>query len=281
MKDFCLLLRPWQWIKNLLLLFPPFLAGAMATPRFWHGSQFLLPILAFCLISSAGYIVNDLADCASDRHHPRKRNRPLTSGRIGRPTAVTLAVFLTGAAFSLAIMQRGLFCYYLFVYAAIVVAYSLWLKHLPILDIFCISLLFILRLLAGGEAYAVTVSDWLFLSVFLLSIFLSAGKRMGEIRLLGDQAAAHRKTLEKYPDGFLDGTMFMVASAVLITYTMYLISRSAPVYSVPLCVFGLLRYMYRVKGGQSGDPTDALLTDLPLLVVGVLWVLLTGWGIYG
>jgi 4-hydroxybenzoate polyprenyltransferase len=150
-------------------------------------------------------------------------------------------------------------------------------------DIFCISAGFLLRLQAGGAAFNVVISEWLFLSVFLLSVFLSTGKRLAEKQRLGVAACHHRKALLAYPEGFLEGVLNMTGGAVLVTYTMYVISRHSAllVYTVPLCCFGLLRYILRVKTGKGGDPTESLTKDVPLLLVGMAWVVMVGWGIYG
>ena len=157
------------------------------------------------------------------------------------------------------------------------------LKDIVILDLFCISAGFLLRLQAGGVAFNVAISGWLFLSVFLLSLFLSAGKRLAEKQRLGDTATDHRMALIGYPQGFLEGTMYMTGGSVLVTYSMYALTRhsSLLLYSVPLCSFGLLRYIFRIRSGKSGDPTDSLVRDVPLLIVGMVWVALVGWGIYG
>ena len=167
-------------------------------------------------------------------------------------------------------------------YLSVSVAYSAKLKEIVLVDIFCISAGFLLRLEAGGIAFNVSISEWLFLSVFLLSVFLSTGKRLSEKQSLGDEARYHRIALITYPNGFLEGSMYMTGSSVMVTYTMYVISRhsSLLLYTVPLCCFGLMRYILRVQKGKSGDPTESLTRDLPLLIVGVLWVALVGWGIY-
>ena len=135
-------------------------------------------------------------------------------------------------------------------------------------------------LMAGGEAFGVVISEWLFLTVFLLAMFLSTGKRLGEKIILGEEAGSHRKSLEGYPPGFLDGTMNLTGASVLVTYTMYALPHKPLVYSVPLCAYGLLRYILRVKSGAGGDPTESLVRDLQLLVVGLCWVVLVGWSIY-
>lgn len=274
------LLRPLQWLKNLMLLFPPFLGGIITQPGFF--STIALPLASFCLASSATYIANDVADCEQDREHPLKQLRPVASGEIPSGRALLLAGLLLIAALYLALMVSTNFLLLLAGYLAISVLYSFSLKSYPLIDLFCIASGFILRLFAGGEAFGVAISEWLFLSVFLLSIFLSAGKRYSEKRALGGQAGLHRKALSAYPESFLDGLLFMSGSAVLVTYTMYVISRHTPllIYSVPLCCFGLLRYILRVKSGKSGDPTESLMRDIPLLIVGVAWAFLVGWGIY-
>jgi 4-hydroxybenzoate polyprenyltransferase len=165
-------------------------------------------------------------------------------------------------------------------YAAISLSYSLLLKSVPVVDIFCISAGFLIRLQAGSELFHVPISPWLFLTVFLLAIFLSTGKRVSESRSLGNMAGKHRACLAHYPPGFLEGTMYVAGAAVLVTYAMYTLNRQMLIYSVPLCLFGLFRYMFRVISGKCGDPTESLLKDWLLFVVGVLWVLMVVWSIY-
>jgi hypothetical protein len=148
--------------------------------------------------------------------------------------------------------------------------------------LFCVVSGFLLRLLAGGAAFGVLISDWLFLSVFLLALYLVAGKRYGEIRnVTGQSPELIRPVLGKYPDGFLLGCMYISGASVLVTYTMYVLDHAMLVYTVPLCCFGLLSYLLRVLSGKGGDPTRALLKDPALFFVGGIWLLLVGWGIYG
>jgi len=271
------LLRPHQWLKNLMLVFPPFLSGALFQPALWQKG--LLPIASFCLASSATYVFNDLQDAESDSHHPTKRVRPIASGAVSRQGAYLLALALVVGAFGLGFRVPG-FLPFLVAYLLVSTSYSLWLKALPLVDIFCIAAGFVLRLQAGGAAFGVQISEWLFLSVFLLSVFLSTGKRLCEQGRLAERAGQHRKSLEEYPPGFLDLAMAMTGAAVLVTYTMYSLSRHALIYTVPLCTFGLLRYLLRVKAGAGGDPTEALLRDFPLFTTGLLWCLMVAYGIY-
>jgi decaprenyl-phosphate phosphoribosyltransferase len=274
------LLRPAQWVKNLMLFFPAFLAGDILLPGV--AIKGVAAVAIFSCGSSATYILNDLLDRENDLHHPKKCQRPLASGKVSPVAAAILssifAAVSVAAAFGFFSNRFGLF---LGAYLLISAGYSVFLKHHALFDVFCIASGFLLRLSAGGEASNIRITEWLFLSVFLLSLFLSTGKRLSEKEVIGNGADSHRKSLGQYPAGFLDGTMYMAAGTVLVTYTMYTITRPGLVYTVPLCTFGLLRYLLLVKSGGSGDPTEALLKDRLLFCVGILWVFMVGWGIYG
>ncbi|HJV37181.1 decaprenyl-phosphate phosphoribosyltransferase [Geomonas sp.] len=272
------LLRPTQWLKNLMLYFPPFLGGTLLQPGVLQKG--MLPFLSFCLASSSTYILNDVLDRHRDTHHPRKKHRPIPSGAVPVAAALLVGAACLGGALWLAFSVSHILALILVAYLVITTSYSVKLKELPVVDLFCIASGFLLRLEAGGEAFRIEISHWLFLSVFLLAVFLATGKRLGEKQALGELAGGHRKSLLSYPDGFLQGAMYMTGGAVLVTYTQYVIVRHALVYTVPLCCFGLLRFILRVQAGQGGDPTESLLKDLPLFIVGVLWAVMIGWGLY-
>lgn len=272
------ILRPQQCIKNLMLFFPPFLAGQILMPGIV--ARGLSPFFAFCLVSSAGYIFNDLLDRKRDMYHPQKSQRALPSGVVSVRGAVLLSSLLLVSGLSLMSLASLRMVALLLGYAFVSLLYSLILKNLPVVDLFCISAGFLIRLQAGGELFRVPISPWLFLTVFLLAVFLSTGKRLSELRSLGDMAGEHRVCLAHYPKGFLDGMMYMTGTAVLVTYAMYALNKQMLIYSVPLCLFGLLRYMFMVISGQGGDPTESLLKDWLLFTVGVLWVLMVVWSIY-
>jgi decaprenyl-phosphate phosphoribosyltransferase len=271
------LLRPHQWLKNLMLFFPPFLGGVLLQSGTL--SKGIVPFVAFSLASSAGYILNDLMDRDADRNHPDKSVRPLASGRVSVSVAACMVAILTIVALLLACSINTRFLFVVAAYLVVSVSYSCCLKKMPVVDLFCISTGFLFRLQAGGIIFGIQISEWLFLSVLLLSLFLSAGKRLSEKNILHD-ATAHRKVLGHYPEGFLDGVLFMTGSTVLVTYTMYTLSHRVLLYSVPLCCFGLLRYIFRIKSGQGGDPTESLLRDPWLFAVGAGWSIMVGWGIY-
>lgn len=267
------LLRIPQWLKNLMLYFPPFLGGILHHPGV--AAKGALPFALFCCASSGTYAVNDLLDAGRDAGHPKKSRRPVASGEVSPRQALFVAAVLFASALFGAFRLPHPFFLLLSLYVLISIAYSLWLKHVPLLDLSCISAGFVIRLMAGGAALGITVSEWLFLSVFLLSIFLSTGKRLAERSLMGEDAVSRR-----YPEGFLDGTMYLTAAAVLVAYSMYAVTRELLVYTVPLCTFGLLRYIFLVKSGKDGDPTSVLLRDPMLFTVGFLWAAMVGWTVY-
>lgn len=271
-------LRPLQWLKNMMLFFPPFLGGSIIHTGVIEKG--IVPLISFCLASSSNYILNDILDKDNDLHHPRKKSRPISSGKITRSTAYLYSAVLLALSLILANTLSRDFLLLLLTYIVISFSYSLKLKQLPIVDLFCISAGFLLRLQAGGVAFGVVISGWLFICVLLLSLFLSTGKRACERSTLGDSAGSHRKSLLKYPEGFLEGIMYMTGSAVLVSYAMYVVSRTGLFYTVPLCCFGLIRYMYRVKMGMGGDPTESLVNDAPLFITSALWVFIVGWSIY-
>ena len=276
MSAYIKLLRPKQWLKNLMLLFPPLFGGILFTPDVIN--NLILPLLSFCLASSANYAINDVLDAEKDSCHPVKRKRPIPSGAITPKTGVTIGCSLFILAAVMGFIVSLPFLLALLAYLILSSAYSFKLKDIPVVDIFCISAGFLLRLQAGGLAYGVQISDWLFLTVFLLSLFLSLGKRIAEKKLLGKECACHRPVLVAYPQDFLYGAMYMTGAAVLVTYAMYIVAHPGLLYTILLCCFGLLRYMYQVMKGESGDPTEALFQDKVLLVVGLVWIVIVGWG---
>jgi 4-hydroxybenzoate polyprenyltransferase len=273
------LLRPKHWLKNLLIFFPPFLGGLLSHPMLLR--QGLLPFICFCFASSAIYVFNDIQDREKDRHHPVKKNRPLASGKISITTAYFLSLFLLAAAIFLGYSISLNFFLLLLSYIVLFVLYSLKLKEIALVDVFIIATGFILRIYAGGIAFQVWISEWLFLCVFLLAIFLSIGKRYSEKKeLAAAHAIKHRQTLLDYPRGFLEGALYMSGSAVLVAYSLYIVGRPNMIFTVPLCWFGIFRYIFRIKEGKSGDPISALLKDRVLLTVSFLWVSVVGWAVY-
>ncbi len=272
------LMRPRQWIKNGFVLAPLVFTGSF-TDR--HAVvQALLAMLLFCVASSATYIVNDLRDIEQDRKHPRKsRTRPLAAGLVTVRQALLLLLVLYAlllAAWPWAPQVLPVIAAYL----VLNLAYSYYLKHQPVLDIFTIAIGFVLRVWGGAQALQVPVSSWMFVTTLCLALYLAALKRRQELLQTGTEA---RAVLQKYSVSLVERYAEIAATGALLFYSMFVMSvRPQLVVSIPLVLFGLFRYWYVVEkldGGES--PTDALLSDLPLLLTVLAWVLVCLWALAG
>lgn len=260
------LMRPKQWVKNLLVFAPLIFARKFLLEPAVISAAFAF--LLFCLASSAAYILNDLCDVERDRRHPTKRlTRPIASGVVPVPSALMLMallyVVLAGAWW-----LAPSVVYVIATYLALNVAYSLGLKHQPVVDLFCVALGFVLRVLAGAEAIGVPLSSWMAVTTLCLALYLAAIKRRQELAEIGTPA---RNVLGSYSIVLVDHYAQISAAAALLFYGLFVLTTNTRlVGTIPFVIFGLFRYWYVVDhlgGGES--PTDSLLGDWPL-VLGVL-----------
>lgn len=279
--DWVTLLRPRQWIKNLVVF-----AGLMFTGEF-NRVPALLAVLAvfaiFCALSSFGYIINDVADRERDRVHPVKCRRPIAAGRITPTAALSMAVVLllgaTAGAYLLGwqvVLVAGL-------YLAVTLSYSWVWKHQVILDIMAITGGFLVRALAGTAVLGVSLSPWLFVCLSFLALLLGFGKRRHEVRMLCEDAAHHRPVLANYTQAFCDQMTMMMAASAIITYALYAITSPAAqlhpslIYTVPLVLYAIIRYLFLIQQcDQGGQPEEIFLTDRPILISIVLWAAAIG-----
>lgn len=272
------LMRPHQWLKNVFvfagLLFSQAWLNADSGPLV---QRVLLAFAAFCCLSSMVYILNDWHDRASDALHPTKRLRPLATGAVSLPMAALLAVGLLMAALGLAWGNRMLLVL-LAVYAVLNLAYSWRLKQVPVVDVSIIAAGFMLRLLAGTVAVGVPPSRWLLLTGIFVALFLGFSKRKAETF---HTASAQRAVLAHYPAALLDTFMAVTMTATLTTYSLFATSPEAQqqhgerlLYTVPVVIFGMLRYTYQVHRGRGEDVARDLLRDPWIAAAGVLWLLI-------
>jgi 4-hydroxybenzoate polyprenyltransferase len=284
-RQYATLLRPWQWVKNAFVLSSLFFAEKLGDPYAVEIS--LLLLAAFCLASGSVYALNDVFDRKRDRLHPLKRGRPVASGAVSVLEALVLAV-AAGAGGMLLAWRAGA---PLTVggYVLLQVAYGAFLKHVVILDVLVIAIGFVLRVAAGGEALGIEISSWLILCTFLLALFLATTKRRQEIASLAPNTAEGRPVLDRYSLPFLDQMISVVTPGVILAYAIYTISpvtvekfgTNALVWTVPLVVYGVFRYLYLVyRKGRASDPTQVLFRDAALAADVVLWVLACGLIIY-
>lgn len=238
----------------------------------------VLALIAFVLASAAIYIVNDLRDIEADRRHPLKRERPLAAGEIAASTALRVAIGLAIAALVLATVVTPALTGIIALYLALMVAYTVWLKQVAILDVMVIAIGFVLRAVGGAVAVSVPISPWLLVCAFLLALFLGFGKRRAELVGLGLGAARHRVALEGYTGPLLDQLVRISAIAALVTYATYtVVSSSVPendsmLFTVPFVAFAIFRYLYLIYGrGLGGSPESLLFRDRWLLGAVTLW----------
>ncbi len=270
-------LRPKQWLKNGLIFLA--LVYALQIGNIPLLVQALLAFGAFCAISSAGYLVNDLRDAELDRRHPTKRFRPIASGQVSPRLGVVLAVLLALGGFALAARVGPAFLAVCLAYVAITVSYSLWWKHMVLLDVFAISAGFVIRVIAGAVAVDVPVSPWLYVCTILGSLLIAFGKRRSEIVEMDEDAEAHRPALEHYTVSFLDHLIVITATASVMAYSLYTFSaENVPknhvmMTTIPLVLYGVFRYLYlTMVKGLGGSPEELLLSDRSLAISVVLFL---------
>ncbi|MGH3441663.1 MAG: decaprenyl-phosphate phosphoribosyltransferase [Nitriliruptorales bacterium] len=278
-------MRPRQWVKNLLVLAAPASAGVLTSPP--RLLTALTAVGVFCLVASSTYLVNDVLDAEADRRHPRKRLRPIAAAvvsvRLALATAALLAV--VGVATAVATLDMR-FVAILLAYAGTTLAYSVWLKHVAILDLVVIALGFVLRAVGGAVVTNVHASDWFLLVVSFGALLMAGGKRFGEHDAVDVRRDA-RPVLAAYSSAFLRQVVTVAAAAAVVCYVLWAMAPGSPLSnewrmaSVAPFVVAILRYVMLVDVGDGQTPEDAILGDRMLQVSGLVWAILFGLAVYG
>ena len=262
-------LRPRQWSKNLLVFAGLVFAAKLGEPIRWV--EACVCFVAYCAISSASYLANDVRDRRDDRLHPVKRSRPIARGELSPRAALTLAGALAILAPLLVAPLNLVSVLLVLAFAALQAGYTLRLKHVVLLDVLTISSLFVIRAAAGAEAVEVPISAWLLLCTALLALFLALAKRRGEL-LLPDAPA--RPVLDGYTPALVDQLVSVVAASTIIAYSLYTFSAhsTAMMLTIPFVVFGVFRYLLLVHRNAAGEePETVLYSDLPILACVAAW----------
>ncbi len=274
-------MRPTQWIKNTFVFMPLVFSGRLLRTEDVTGV--LGMFAAFCLASSATYVLNDYLDMEQDRAHPLKKNRPLASGVVSPRHGMALMFLLLGGVLATTVILKApLICsIFLAGYMVLQVLYSLVLKNVVILDVLSISVGFLLRVFVGAAVVSLHVSSWLILCTFSVAILLALGKRRHEVVILNSNAINHRPVLENYSVSLLDQLLQVVTTSTFIFYCLYSV-RGNPdtglqsewmMFTIPMVTYGIFRYMYLIyHKEEGGSPTALLLTDPPLLACSILWL---------
>lgn len=274
-------MRPRQWAKNAVVF-----AALVFDEQFLPTPENLPAILRtiggfiiFCLLSGVVYILNDIADAPADRQHPDKRNRPIASGRLPVPLAGVFAVLLFILLLPPAFLLSRSFVFIALGYFLLNLAYSKWIKHIPLMDVLAIAAGFVLRVAAGVSLIVVArFSPWLYVVITLGSLYIGFGKRRAELALLASGANAYRRVLDGYTIPLLDQYITIVSGTTIVTYSLY--TFSAPnlpdnhvmMLTIPFVLYGVFRYLYLIQIKHSGGaPEEVLLSDRPLQATILLW----------
>lgn len=270
-------MRPYQWLKNALLFTPLVFDRKLDNlPALLNTSA---GFILFCLLASVVYIINDLADLQADRMHPEKRNRPLASGNLSPNVARIGAGVLLLVVFPLAYLLSSSFAIVLLTYMVLNLAYSKWLKHVALVDVFVLASFYVLRVVAGVTLITVErFSPWLYVVTTLLALYIGFGKRRAELALLANDANQHRRVLDGYTIPLLDQFITIVSATTIVAYSLYTFSapnlpeNHAMMLTIPFAIYGIFRYLYLVQMKHSGGaPEEVLYSDRPLQITIVLW----------
>ncbi len=279
-RDIIRLIRPAHWIKNVVVLLPVVFGQQMTSPEAWGCA--LWAAVAFCLASSAAYVLNDIADREGDRQHPTKRDRPLASERVPVQQAVVLGAVLGPLALLFtAPLHRGV-TIVLAAYLGLQILYTVACKHRVLLDVICIALGFVLRAVGGAVAIRVAISPWLFICMFTLCLFMGFCKRYSEIVSFEDTASAgrHRATLLHYTPQLLTHLVTVSAGIAVVAFLVYSLSERTIeqfgsayfIYTLPVVVYAVFRFAMLSMQGRYRDPTDLILHDRPFQVTAAVWL---------
>ena len=280
-------MRPRQWMKNLFIF-----AGLVFSQNVFQGILLLKALLAFgafCLLTGAVYLINDVVDFKEDRIHPTKRTRPIASGLVSRRAALGVAVLVILCSLLISFFLKINFAIAALIYFLLMILYSLYLKRIVILDVLAISVGFILRVVAGAVLVDVHISSWLLTCTIFLSLLLALGKRRHELVLLESSSAQHRRVLQKYSLPLLNQLITVAAASTLLSYALYTMSEATVQkfgsdhlkFTIPFVVYGLFRYLYLIfVKEEGGHPDRDLLSDYPLFIDVVLWMFAVGFIVY-
>lgn len=280
MNEFIVILRPHQNIKNLFVFMPLFFSSQITDINLLFKTT--VAFLAFSLVAGSVYVFNDYHDIEEDKVHPNKRKRPLASGKISKRSAKKLMLSLVICGIGLSFLVDINVLFLVFVYIVINVSYTLKLKHIPILDVFLISTGFVIRLFVGAVVINIELSKWIIIMTFLLALFLAFAKRRDDVLIYLESGKKTRKVVDGYNIEFLNASMMVMSSVIIVSYIMYTISpeviariNNNKLYlTVVFVILGILRYMHiSFVEKNSGSPTEVLLIDKYIQLILLGWVI--------
>ena len=297
---FFLVARPIHWVKNLTIFAPLVFTGTLFIKSYFINALFAF--IVFCFATSATYVFNDVLDVEKDKIHPIKKNRPVASGKISVPMALLESIVLAIIAATLGESINHLFFFMVLAYMFLQVLYSLFLKNIAIIDILVIAAGFVFRIYAGAFVINAHLSVWFLLGVISIALFLASGKRRSELGMIDKTEGVTRKSLSNYSKTLLDSYVTMFGNAAWMSWALFTFFESPRVtlplwlflaeisktttinkllmITIPLAIFGIMRYESLIFEDRSESPEKVLLTDKPLIASVISWVLIVIWIFY-
>lgn len=280
MRSILRLLRPQQWLKNAFVFTPLIFSKHLTESEF--GVRAVMAFIAFCLVSSSVYIINDILDRNADKLHPVKKKRPIASGQISVPFAAIISLFLFAGSVSISLFLNQSFTGIVLSYFVLQSAYSAVLKHIVLVDVFVIAFGFMLRVFGGAMAIDVMISHWIVITTLFLSLFLAVSKRRSELSMIQNlNIESKRIVLEQYSIQFLDYVLIITSTGVIISYSLYTMAERTIsvfgsenlIFTTVFVLFGIFRYLFLViNKGEGENPAAVIVKDKPMGINLIVWV---------
>ena len=274
-KEYVKLMRPHHYIKNILIFLPIIFSKNLRNTALLKNA--IIGTIAFCLMASCVYIINDIKDVELDRKHEKKKNRPIASGRVSIKGAVVLGVILIALSIALNICIGLNPVMYIIFYSYLIIniMYSIKLKHIPILDVVILAAGFLLRVVYGAIIIGVELSNWMYLTILVFSFYMGLGKRRNEYKKMGSNG---RNVLKYYNESYLNNNMYMFMVLGIVFYSLWCIDVNNQlkkafnaIWTVPLVIVICMKYSLDIEGESYGDPIDVLLGDKVLICLSILY----------
>lgn len=276
--EFIKLMRPQHYIKNVLIFLPIIFSKNIFNIDLLKNT--IIGAIAFSLMASIVYIINDIMDVEADRKHEKKKFRPIASGNVSITSAIILAIILliVSVLANLYIKANIVACAIFYGYLIMNIFYSVKLKHVPIIDIVILAFGFLLRVLYGSAITGIAISNWLYLTILAFSFYMGLGKRRNEFKKMGNEG---RKVLQYYNKSFLDSNMYMCMAIGIVFYSLWCIDINTAInglvnviWTVPLVMIICMKYSLNIEGDSLGDPVDVILSDKVLIVLALVYAII-------
>ena len=274
LKDLFISMRPKQWYKNFVIFIAIIFSFNFFNFELWF--EVILSFIIFCMVSGVVYLINDIVDIEEDKLHPKKKSRPIASGKLKKSSVIIAIILFLSLSIILSLQISIVFLLTVLTFLFLNFTYTFYLKNFVLVDIIIISTGFVLRAAAGAIAIDVRISPWLIICVFLLALFLSLSKRRHELVLMGDESKDHRAILEFYEKDMLDQMIGIATASLIIAYLFYtfMVGNGWIMITIPVVIYAIFRYLFLINTKNFGGEPQMLFRDKGMLISIALWVIL-------